>query len=456
VALLGGLLSAAIAAALTLDNADGVWSNARNQDGGTAVSCLQYVGDNNVAISQDANVEDENGVRYGLVNWSCDTSQSGLDKKSGFGFDGSNGDFSFEPGQVFLLGEVTHYNRPINAFNVLTSVDLALGLALSDPLLNTTLNYTLHLDETPNSPGENPGGFCPYGASTDAGCDDKVSFPSALPDQVFDIGGKTYTLQIVGFVRGTAATCSAEDPILANFITGENHESKACLFGRILEVAYDFGDAPDFGGQTLLATDGARHAIDPNGPYLGCTRPDADPDGLPNPAATGDDMLDGDDEDGCSFVFPDDDFSDGEGSVEVTVAGLAEFSSACVKGWIDWAGDGFANDPVTAVTVTENGPVTLVFNTSGPVPVSNYMRLRVLPGACPAQTESVQSDPPPDGARGLVQGGEVEDFLINAPTAVGLTALGATGGGGGITAVFLLLGAALLLLSAVTWRVTQR
>ena len=41
---------------------------------------------------------------------------------------------------------------------------------------------------------------------------------------MFDIGGKTYTLQIVGFVPGTAATCSADDDILANFVTGEDHK----------------------------------------------------------------------------------------------------------------------------------------------------------------------------------------------------------------------------------------
>jgi hypothetical protein len=99
---------------------------------------------------------------------------------------------------------------------------------------------------------------------------------------------------------------------------------------------------------------------------------------------------------------------------------------------------------MSAVTATANGPVTLVFTTSGGVPASNYMRLRVMPGECPEQTLGAEVVGP--GPTGLLQGGEVEDFVINAPTAVGLVALGAVGGGG--TDVFALLGATLAVLSA--------
>ena len=108
----------AIAAALTLGNADGVWSNARDDGGNTNVSCVQYVGDNTVTITQGASVEDENDVRYGRSGDTCLYTQTELDKKSGFGFDGSDGDLIFEPGQVFLLGELTHYNRPIFAWHL--------------------------------------------------------------------------------------------------------------------------------------------------------------------------------------------------------------------------------------------------------------------------------------------------------------------------------------------------
>jgi len=61
----------------------------------------------------------------------------------------------------------------------------------------------------------------------------------------------------------------------------------------------DFGDAPDPSYPTLLASNGARHDIDPD-VYLGASI-DADPDGQPNSDASGDDSDGNDDEDGIVF-----------------------------------------------------------------------------------------------------------------------------------------------------------
>ena len=63
----------------------------------------------------------------------------------------------------------------------------------------------------------------------------------------------------------------------------------------------DFGDAPDKPYRTLLAKDGARHAM-PSALYLGAVAPDAESDGAPGPLAQGDDMTGGDDEDGVALV----------------------------------------------------------------------------------------------------------------------------------------------------------
>ena len=65
----------------------------------------------------------------------------------------------------------------------------------------------------------------------------------------------------------------------------------------------DFGDAPDSSYPTLLASDGARHAVLLGGFNLGPLI-DAEPDGLPHPAALGDDGNNLADEDGVSFVTP--------------------------------------------------------------------------------------------------------------------------------------------------------
>jgi hypothetical protein len=62
----------------------------------------------------------------------------------------------------------------------------------------------------------------------------------------------------------------------------------------------DFGDAPDAPYPTLLANDGARHMI-PSSYYLGLVAPDLEPDGQPNPTATGDDTNGTDDEDGVTY-----------------------------------------------------------------------------------------------------------------------------------------------------------
>lgn len=80
------------------------------------------------------------------------------------------------------------------------------------------------------------------------------------------------------------------------------------IFGYASGTPYDFGDAPDTAMgtgtgnyQTTLSDDGARHALG-SGLVMGNSA-EADPDGLPNPLATGDDESDGnDDEDGVTFT----------------------------------------------------------------------------------------------------------------------------------------------------------
>ena len=62
----------------------------------------------------------------------------------------------------------------------------------------------------------------------------------------------------------------------------------------------DFGDAPDAPYPTWLASNGARHLM-PSSYYLGLIPPDLEPDGQPNPSASGDDGIGMDDEDGVTF-----------------------------------------------------------------------------------------------------------------------------------------------------------
>jgi hypothetical protein len=101
------------------------------------------------------------------------------------------------------------------------------------------------------------------------------------------------------------------------------------------EYEYDFGDANDPSYPTLLASDGARHILD-GVTFLGTTI-DAEPNGLPDPNALGDDNNNTDDEDGVTFTSP---LMPGQGAtVDVTasVPGL-------LNAWIDFNGNGSWGD----------------------------------------------------------------------------------------------------------------
>ncbi|MBN1537101.1 MAG: choice-of-anchor K domain-containing protein [Anaerolineales bacterium] len=230
-ALLLALLITSVALALTLAGADGTWSNASGS-GGTP-TCLVYT--NTPATT------DENFVHYGDDDfaWGCPGS---TDNQSGFGYDGTEG-ITVTPGDVFLLGQFAHYNQPIVVWNNnnLTQADLTIALDFEDPDINTSLDFTVQLDETTN---EEP---CVYPGSTI--CPDKVDLSDPIADQTFGpIEGKYYKLQIVGFAPGTADTCEyVAGETINQFITEEGQENYACLFARMLveEPAIQIEKTPD-------------------------------------------------------------------------------------------------------------------------------------------------------------------------------------------------------------------
>jgi len=115
------------------------------------------------------------------------------------------------------------------------------------------------------------------------------------------------------------------------------------------ELHRDWGDAPDLGFgtgpgnyQTLANDQGANHVI--RGPWFGdpTDRPDAEPDGQPDPVAMGDDLDTiygppaNDDEDGV-FMAPM--VIGGTTTIQYEVNGVAG-ASYYVDAWIDWNGNG--------------------------------------------------------------------------------------------------------------------
>jgi hypothetical protein len=112
---------------------------------------------------------------------------------------------------------------------------------------------------------------------------------------------------------------------------------------RVLVSGQDFGDAPAT-FPTALAADGARHEVVP-GMQLGALI-DAEADGQPGAAATGDDLADLADEDGVLVTGP---LAAGTiVTVRVTVA-----SSGYLGAWIDWNRDGDWDLPAERVIVTQ-------------------------------------------------------------------------------------------------------
>jgi len=158
---------------------------------------------------------------------------------------------------------------------------------------------------------------------------------------------------------------------------------------------WDFGDAPDPGYPTKLASNGAGHKL--SGLFLG-VHIDAEPDGQPDATATGDDLNPPgqDDEDGvwwaCDFV------TGFKHTLKVTTTGQGFFN-----GWFDFNNDGDWDDTGEQVfsDVLLPAGMTEVYMT---VPTSAFLgntfarfRFSSLQGL---------------GVTGLANDGEVEDYSV--------------------------------------------
>jgi len=195
------LMIAGSANAFVLSNVDGDWSN--------------WVG--------GANVNTPGGVLnpgYGnqsqdQIRWGTLFSPGTVGKQSGLGFTGSAGSgatVSFGLGEAFQIGELEHFNWPIDVGTNVTDVRLTLHMAFADPSgLNESPFFAIHINETPNTPGP---------------VDDIISFPGSLPSASFTVGTQEYTLHILGF--GPNA-----DSILSQFVSPENVDNQTLLWGRI-------------------------------------------------------------------------------------------------------------------------------------------------------------------------------------------------------------------------------
>jgi hypothetical protein len=197
-----------------------------------------------------------------------------------------------------------------------------------------------------------------------------------------------------------------------------------CIAYNAAPVGLDFGDAPypfeETGGYpTLLDGNGARHVI-VSGFHLG-TAVDAEEDGQPNVAATGNDDAGVDDEDGVIFSGPL--MRDETSSVTVTTALPEEEDDGYLEGWIDWNQDGDWMDGDEHVVSTEVGEGVFVIEFVVPAGATlgdTYARFRWSSVGGNEESGLLSDGAAPDG--------EVEDYRV---TVIASGEGGDDGGDGG-------------------------
>lgn len=198
----------------------------------------------------------------------------------------------------------------------------------------------------------------------------------------------------VGGGSGTIALSTAGARTLTVEYLGDGNFTGSTSAGEPHTVEEgDFGDAPDSYG-TLLASDGARHAIG-SGLFLGVAV-DGEPDGQPSANADGDDATGVDDEDGVTFTSA---LAAGETvALDVVASG-----AGVLNAWVDFDNNGDWADAGEQVftdqaLVAGTNPLTFTVPAAAIV-ASTYARFRFSTASGLDVT-------------GAAPDGEVEDYAV--------------------------------------------
>jgi len=175
-------------ASVTLNTVTGTWSDA--------------VGGSNVDLSTP-----------GTVSWGVPYEQP---NQSALMFTGNAAlPLTFELGDVFLVGTLTHFNNRILVESAIDTVDLEIALGFNPPPLDITFAGTIGVIETPN-------------LGIPGGVPDEIILPGGFPDSAdpVEYDGMLYTLTLLGF--GPDA-----DHIGAEFISPEGGINTTNLYGMV-------------------------------------------------------------------------------------------------------------------------------------------------------------------------------------------------------------------------------
>ena len=200
-----GLAPAPVQAQVVLDQTTGTWSL---PVGGSGVNTPTVSGENQ-------------------IRWGTPATASG---QSGLGFKGRGPDLNLPItiGTNFLIGDLRHFNNPINAGTQLTSAKLTIDTLFENTNpLNIDFVYTTSIDETPNSTP------CAFPSAPGNPCADKISI-STLPDQTFTFGSQTLTMATF-FLDGSGNPTTS-------LISQEGGTTTASLYARLTKPGQAPGD----------------------------------------------------------------------------------------------------------------------------------------------------------------------------------------------------------------------
>ena len=126
---------------------------------------------------------------------------------------------------LFKLGDLRHYNNPIQSGSAASSVDLGLLTTVSGAIpASQTFAFRFLIDETPNAEP------CVYPSDPGNPCADAITFQNLDITSSFDIGGISYTVELIGFSSDGGTT------LLNRFISQEGATNVAGLYGVVTEA----------------------------------------------------------------------------------------------------------------------------------------------------------------------------------------------------------------------------
>ncbi|MFA5634004.1 MAG: choice-of-anchor K domain-containing protein [Candidatus Dojkabacteria bacterium] len=159
-----------------------------------------------------------NGRNTNHITWPRSGAKSGLEFVGETGLELEN----LINGDEFILGELTHYNHPVSSAIIWADLKITLGLPIP-----VDFTFRVEIDETSNTSSLKG---CPDWQISKTPCDDKITFPDNIGDQIIEIDGVEYTLIIDGFKRELGGET------IPHFITEENKDSTAYLVAHFVPI----------------------------------------------------------------------------------------------------------------------------------------------------------------------------------------------------------------------------